>query len=227
MHWGYLVSKMPLMVCLRFGVWNLRLGIWDLDLDLEEGLDTSDEVIKEKVLRTFTRSYSELWHALFSSNPEISKVSSSNGASPTPPLPETTASSCVFRYPELVQLCFTNGALVTQWTRAMILLLEVKDTVTCHNILSTIVRLIIPLSSNPAGQLFLGVEMLKGVLGVLADGYQKSNHGEAIQVIILIYTTLRPLSNIPWETFSSLPGMQAEALKVRVFWAEREREREY
>lgn len=183
-------------------VWTVEMMASTQDLELDsDDCDLSDEVVQERMLRSFTRSYAELWTTVFSLSVDVK----------TSLLPGTA-----FRYPELVQFLMLENNMVSQWTTALILLLAVKDTAAVHSCLSTSIHLIQFLATMPPFHFFVGDTLLKSALGVLSDGYQSANHGESIHLIIEIYTTLRPLSNVPFETLAALPGMQLESINVPI-----------
>ena len=139
-------------------------------------------MIFEKSLRSFTRSYADFWSSIFL----MVKTSAAASSSAT----ATTPASQQFRYQDLVQFCMTSPALVQQWTLALVSLLGVKDTASCHQALKTCIALVQPLASDASAHSFLGQVLLRAVLQVLADGYQKSNHAEALHLIVDIYCTL-------------------------------------
>ncbi len=179
-----------------------------LDEDAVEVEDLSDEMIFEKSLRSFTRSYADFWSSIFltvKTNPSSSAT-------------HNTLVSQQFRYHDLVLFCMTSPTLVQQWTLALVSLLGVKDTVACHQALKTSISLVQPLSTDSSAHSFLGDVLLKAALQVFADGYQKSNHSEALHLIVDIYCTLRPQTEIPYLTLSQLNGMNKDILDVSVFF---------
>lgn len=154
------------------------------------------------MLRVFTRSYSELWTSIFSTRRDTLK---------DPGHPEV-----VFRHQELVSFCVSFAPVQQHWSRSLVLLLGVKDTVSCRNAINCCLSFIKPLSLEPLSHPFLGTVLLNAALQVLSDGYQKSNHGEATRLIIDIYVTLRPMTTLPFDTLSTLQGMDVNVLKVHL-----------
>jgi hypothetical protein len=165
----------------------------------------TDEVVFEKVLRSFTRSFADLWGSIFCT------LKSSGVGTPSPT--SSSATSC-FRTPGLAEFCISQPDLVQQWSNTLLSLLRVRDTSACLQSLRICSALVAPLSTNPSAFLFLGNDLLRAVLEVVAEGYQKSNHTEAIHLIMEIYCTLRPLCEIPFHTLAQLPGMEKEKVEV-------------
>jgi hypothetical protein len=160
--------------------------------------DVSDEVVNEKILRLFTRAVGDLWQSVFGL---ASVTNLEKGALPD------------FRNAALVEFCVYQ--LVPSWTEAMLVLMAVKDTASCHSAILTSLRLIPILVPNRETHFFLGDSLLKATLQVLHDGYQKSNHSDALRLIIDIYIMMRSVSSsIPFETLSQLPSMDTRSLTV-------------
>jgi Exportin-5 family len=182
--------------------WSAELsvitGLEDEEYEAADAHDVSDEVVNEKILRLFTRAVGDLWQSIFGLT---SVTNLEKGVMP------------VFKNSSLVNFCVYQ--LVPSWTEALLLLLSVKDTSSCHLAILTCIRLIPALVSNRETHFFLGDSLLKASLQVLHDGYQKSNHPDALRLIIDIYTMLKNASSsIPFETLSQLPSMDPQALST-------------
>ena len=94
------------------------------------------------------------------------------------------------------------------------MLLDSKDTRTCLKSLLTCQNLLPYLAKETQFYNFLGNFLLLSCLKVLQQGSQQSNHNVAIQLIVEVYTTIRPKADIPYQTLASLPGINIPSLQV-------------
>lgn len=179
---------------------NVITGLDEEDYDAADANDVSDEIVNEKILRLYTRAVGDLWQSIFGLT---SITNLEKGAIPD------------FKYASLAKFCIYN--LFPSWTEAILVLLSVKDTSSCHSAILISIRLVPILATNRDTHFYLGDSLLKASLQVLHDGYQKFNHSDALRLIVDIYTILRGASSsIPLETLSQLPGMDSAALQVSV-----------
>ncbi|KAL2919981.1 karyopherin [Polyrhizophydium stewartii] len=193
----------------------------DHDNDNDDNEDVSDEIIADKLLRGLTRAYAELWGAILTpfadKNPK--RRGKADADAPAEAEPKLT-----FQHQDLVAFVFSNEVPLAQCFFATVsLLMSVRDTVSCKRGITMCQTLVPLLAKNPAFHgivgrdfLVLALEATKSDAGrgeqILHEGYQKSNHNEAVALITDIYVQVRGASQIPFDTMASIPGMTADAL---------------
>lgn len=187
---------------------------YDEDLDeMEE--DVSEEIIADRLLRVVTRTYASVWESilwLYSEQKDSRRRPARNSA----PLAETSASESpkrVFEHQELVTCLFSDGQIINTFVRSMSMLMSVNDTGACRKAIMKCRDLIPFLVKTPQFHPIVGKYFLESALEVLHNGYQKDNHHFAVWFVTDIYTELRPISDIPFTTMSSIPGMNIDYLK--------------
>lgn len=152
------------------------------------------------MLRSFSRSFAELFKEMFFATVKKEKVLVST-----------------FKYSELVKFCVSDLEIVHGCINGLVELLGVRDTVCCQNALTVSLSALPEFSKLNQAWMLLGETMLRTAIKVINDGYQKSNHYSAALFIAEIYVGLRPLTTIPFNTLSGLQGMTDVALQVSMF----------
>ena len=176
--------------------WQNSPSINNLDELIIDKDQVSDEVIAEFVLRAFSRSFASMWEAIFSD--ERTK--------------EGTVMQRNLKHPELALFCLSKMDLVDEWSKDIICLLQVRDTMACKSALNVSSVLIRELKRMQDAFTFLGNVLLTAIINVVKDGYQKSNHTQALQQIADIFIELSPYCSIPTDTFIQ-HGIQLTAIQ--------------
>jgi hypothetical protein len=152
--------------------------------------EITDDIAQDLILRIVSRSFAELWHKVFGFKEERS-----------------------FRYPALVEYCFGVPELVEEWTKSIVMMMAMRDTVTCRTSMDVASRIVPFLINIPASWGFLD-RLMKASITVLMDGYHTTNHHQAASLIAEIYMALRPLSTIPADCLRLIPGTLEQEIQV-------------
>ena len=104
------------------------------------------------------------------------------------------------KHPELALFCVSRMDLVDEWSKDIICLLQTKDTIACRSALSVSSALVRELKGMPDAFTFLGKVLLDALINVIKEGYQKTNHTQALIQIADIFMALVTHCNIPVET---------------------------
>jgi hypothetical protein len=185
---GPIVTTISAHVCRTLQVaWQSR-DPNAIEPDMDE--EITDDIAQDLILRIVSRSFAELWHKIFGFKEERT-----------------------FRYPALVEYCFSVPLLVEEWTKSIVLMMAMRDTVTCRTSMDVASRIVPFLITIPASWPFLD-RLMKASIGVLMDGYHTSNHHQAASLIAEIYMALRPLSMIPMECLRLVPGTTEQEIQV-------------
>ncbi|KAJ1339050.1 hypothetical protein BSLG_006189 [Batrachochytrium salamandrivorans] len=186
--------------------------------DCDDDDDVSEEIIADKLLRDVTRVYADLWFGILvpfaEKNPRRkigidSTTLSQQGVLGAP----DESMKLTFQHHDLVMFIFSNETLIRSFLGTISLLMSVKDTFSCKRAISICVTLLPHLVKDPIFHEIVGRDFLVSALEVLHDGYQRSNHAGAVALIGEVYTGLRGLSRIPFDTLASIPGMTLPALQ--------------
>ncbi|KAK9762432.1 karyopherin [Basidiobolus ranarum] len=161
--------------------------------DLEEG-DVSDEMVTEKILRDFTRSYVDLWNRIF--------------------IPiDASDESLSTRY-TILQEYMLKTSVAEPLMQALIQLIAFKDTVACLRTVNICLKIVPIIKPLPQLHSLVGGDLLMAALQALHDGYHQEGHSNIISLVVEIYITLRGITSIPYETFTKLPDVNRTKLET-------------
>jgi hypothetical protein len=141
------------------------------------------EMVRELILRNTTRSFAQFWVTLFDTTLEGDQK--------------------LFRYPEWVNYSFCHHEWTNLLFQSLVMMMGMRDTVTCRMAMDVVTKLVERLVSTSTTWGFLPL-LLQGIVQVLMDGYQTSNHHQAASLLATIYIQLRPHSTIPFDLFLHL-----------------------
>ncbi|KAJ3038817.1 hypothetical protein HDV00_000305 [Rhizophlyctis rosea] len=185
--------------------WKVLLAS-DMGMKAEEDIDeegVSDEIVSERLLRDATRNWADLLIAIFQI-PE-------KGGSKDVAAMETAAAKPVFNHPELMNYLL-SAETAAPVMKSVLDLITIKDTSTSGKVLKLCLKITPVFAQWAQFHAFLGRDMLMKAIEALHDGYLVACHTDAISLISHIYNTIRPISDIPYQTMFGIPGMDATAL---------------
>ena len=177
--------------------WQQAPSLNNLEELIFDSAQVTDEVISEFVLRGFTRSFANMWEAIFSDEK----------------LKQGAEVIRKLRYPELALFCVSRMDLVDEWSKDIICLLQIKDTVACRSALIVSNAIIRELKGISEAFQFLGSKLLTALVNVVKDGYQKTNHHNALVQIAEIFAAISPHSNAPIEALLQ-QGLLISSIKL-------------
>ncbi|ORX88546.1 ARM repeat-containing protein [Basidiobolus meristosporus CBS 931.73] len=161
--------------------------------DLEEG-DVSDEMITEKILRDFTRSYVDLWNKIF--------------------IPADAHDEGLTARYTILQEYMLKTTVASPLIQALTQLIAFKDTISCLRTVNICLKIIPSIKPLPQLHPLIGGDLLMAALQALHDGYHQEGHSNIISLVVEIYITLRGITTVPYETFAKLPDMNPQKLEA-------------
>ncbi|CAI2171535.1 10492_t:CDS:10 [Funneliformis geosporum] len=163
--------------------------------------DEFEEIFDERILKELTRAYLDVVEPIFeSAGKKVGGAETSEGgaAVENDKLKEYVLDYIPIAEPLLTSLCH---------------LMTYKDSVSCVRAVQLCARILPNLIKREGLREFVGKGLLTSALHALNDGYHKEFHPVIVSLITDIYIELRPLSSVPFETFSSLLNMNYEKLQ--------------
>ncbi|KAJ3013955.1 hypothetical protein HKX48_005421 [Thoreauomyces humboldtii] len=218
---GPLFPPFLINVCTKLDAeWtNLAGRGFEADREADEK-DETDEVRAERALRLLTRSFVDLLLAVFRA-PVMFGAKKARKAATENAMTETTGDATpsfdvmvsTFVKPELVRFLFWDRTVAQPLLAAIVLMIKIRDTDSSAKIVLMLARMVPALVANPDLHAWLGRNALMAMLETLHDSYYVESHSATIGAITQLYLQLRPLSEVPYQTFAGLPDMASDRLQ--------------
>ncbi|KAJ1977866.1 karyopherin [Dimargaris cristalligena] len=159
--------------------------------------DVTDEIVTENMLRSLTKAWTDLIVKLVNMDFVAREGSAAAAAPPTPTVTNT------------IEYILSHPALSVAVIRQFGMLLCLKDSICSLAAVNTVMKMSPKWVDYPHLYPVVARDLLLAAFQALNDPYHADNQEVIIGLVAVIYTTFRPVTDIPQQVLTTIPGVTA------------------